>query len=237
MAVATAETKTPRLGSGLPFIVIAIIAVSMLVAVPGLCAEEAYSLTKADFSTDGTPKEAVTFQRAYTEDAFKLVLSYPTLTTNGSIVGIRVGVGKTGSDPGSDLDQLPIRVIIEVQGSSVKAVKLYYKGSRIASKASPEEVPTEITIEIEKGVLKCDELGVDDFGVGTGWEFSAIFVRVSAEDYAEWTGGYITAKVSGEVGYGWMLTTITPALKLYIWLVVLVGFVGMIVALVNRIRL
>jgi len=236
MAVATAETKTPRLGSGLPFIVIAIIAISMLVAVPGLCAEEAYSLTKNDFQGDAV-KEAITFQKAYTEDAFKLVLSYPTLATNGSEVWIKLGVGKSGTTPDSELNDLPIKVTLIVAGSSVKEVRLYYKGSVIGSKASPEEVPTEITVEVEKGVLKCDELGVDDFGVGTGWEFSAIFVTITSADLTEWTGGYITAKVSGEVGYGWMLTAITPALKLYIWLVVLVGVVGMIVGLVYRIRL
>jgi len=202
------------------------------VSVAPVWAEEAYSLTKSDFTKD-TVSEAVTLSKAYTEDAFRAEISFATLKSNGSTAKVLIGFGKSGGYASEN--ELPLRVDIDFTDKQITAVYLVYKGTVIAYVASPDEVPTKIVIEIVDGVMDCSELSVEDFGVGTGLEFSAIYTYITSANYDCWTGGgYVTVKVSDQVGYSWMWSTLTPALNLYLTAVVMIAVIGAIIGAFKR---
>jgi len=194
----------------------------LLTIAPFVHTSETYSLTKADFAAD-TTKEAVTLSDIYTEKALRIKMSYGNLRSNGSEVGVYVGFEKTGKTIAAYLGDAILYTHIKFDNAKIKKVQLFTTGNIIASKASPEEVPTSLTISIENGKLSCKELEIKNFGIGTGIEFSAIYTYASSASLQAWTGGgYITCELSKAVGWTWIFSPLWPAISLYVTVAVMI---------------
>jgi len=204
----------------------------LLTIAPFVHTSETYSLTKADFPSDGTWKEAVTLSAIYTEKAFKVKMEFGTLRSNGTTSYVCIAFDKTLASV--TLSTAILCISIYFTNTKITQVIFYHEGTKVAQKATPEDVPTSLTIEVKEGKVSIKELEVDGFGIGTNIEFSAIFVCTPVASYAAWTGGgYITCEISKEVGWTWIFTPLWPAISLYVTVAVMIT---VIVALMAGIR-
>jgi len=226
----------------LPVWIIALLLTSPILATTS----ETYSFVKNDLAaqgtlSDGAFRKLTSLKTVYTEKAVKIHLIFSTLTATSNYQFVMIGFGSESDSP-QDITDLALYVEISVQESepAVYKVVLYHYNSPIASVMTPSEVPTELTLEIQDGKLDCDELEIRDFGVGSltidAIYGKATFYNGTADELgtAKWEGGYVTVEISKNVGMTWIINSITPALTLYVELMVIISVVGAIIGAIAK---
>jgi len=216
----------------LPLWIIALLLTSPILA----SGEEVYSFVKQDFS--GSFTKLVDLQAVYKESALKIVLTYETLTATDN-QKVRLAFADSNNPPAEYTDA-KLCVEIEWNNNGLYKVILYSSGAKIASIKAPEEVPSSITLEIQDGRLDCDKLGVQDFGVGT-LIVNAIYGEALYHNSTDWAGGmtnwdsgYVTVELNKNVGFTWIASSITPALTLYVEMIVIISVIGAIIGAVAK---
>ena len=209
--------------------------IALLVVAPITAGSEVYSFTKADF---GTFKKAVDLSDVYTEKALKIrITALDTLAGSESEwQTAEVGFGDS-SQSYSGTSDLAFYVEVAFNNQGLKKVAFVVGTTTIAQKTAPEDIPSELTIEIENGMVKCKELGIEDYGIGQ-LTINAIYLRSVFNNtdggVGGWQSGYITVELSKDVGFTAIWGPIKPAIKLYIYFAVLALVIGTLVGALNK---